>query len=94
MIPALTIAAGVAVLTLPAFSPFPGFGKPLFSTVSRPGPTLAQAVPVRIAAAEEPKIICRMPMIEGKSDLDPRIVVEPPTGIAFALRIIQAPGCR
>ena len=39
------------------------------------------------------EVLCTMPMLRPKGDVDPRIVVEPPKDVDYKIRIVEPPPC-
>lgn len=93
MFSALAVSAlAVLIQTLPVAAPFEGYGEPLFGqSKTKPKSVFVfHALPIDTA---KPTIVCGMPMIIGNSDVDPKIVMEPRTGVDYKIRIIEAPAC-
>lgn len=49
-------------------------------------------VQVHVVASPEKQVLCTMPLLRPKTDVDPKIVVEPPKNGA-KIRTIDAPAC-
>lgn len=86
------LGALIAVLAQTAAPQIPGFGRPWFErpivkSGHRDQPTTA---PKQV---EKPMIVCNMPMVRPRADVDPKFVVEPPKDVVFHLRIIDS-GCK
>lgn len=91
MMPVLAVA--LAVLTQLAAAPPPFRPGVNVHFVTSQSTTLNRAL-VRLHAVTSPskQVLCTMPMLRPQTDVDPKIVVEPPKNGA-KIRTIDAPAC-
>lgn len=83
---ATVIAALAQTVVVPA-----GFGRPWFEPSTAKRVHTVQHAPTGRSHVATPKPSCAMPMVRPQAGVDPKIVVEPPQGVAFAIRTADAP---
>jgi hypothetical protein len=86
------IAALVATLAQTVVVPA-GFGRPWFEPAAAKRVHTVRHQPPGTVHVALPKPSCQMPAARPQGDVDPKIVVEPPKGVGFAIRTVEAP-CR
>lgn len=92
----MTIALFVTlVATLAQAAPvIPGFGRPLFDGVLRKTSLVVHVSDGRVLGVPLASVPpCAMRTVVAPSDVDPKIVVEPPRNVRHSVRVVEPP-CR
>ena len=93
MLPTLAVASSVLLAHLATQPTYPGFGQPFTVSPPKVRQGLVFVRPGQIVTAQSPATACGMTILKPETDVDPKIVIEPPKN-DYKIRVIEPERCR